>query len=265
MKLIGQGNTAEIYEFDNNKIVKLFRPGVPETIIHNELERTDFIESIIPNVPKNFGLIEIDNRIGIIYSKVEGTDMIQLMLKSLNKTKRYSKEFAQFHFDLHKNHVYQNKFSLKDKLFTDIDNVSVIDAYTKKQIKDYVKSLPAGNSLCHFDFHPGNIMIEQNSPVILDWMTSCVGNKFVDVARTYIVLRYGEFPHGNILVKTIIRLFQKYIAKIYLSEYLNLSNSNKELLETWFLPIATARLSEWISPKEQKQLLQLINNELKKI
>ena len=108
-------------------------------------------------------------------------------------------------------------------------------------------------------------MIEHDSPIIIDWMTSCVGNKFADVARTYIILSYGEIPHGNILVKTVIRLFQKYIAKIYLSEYLNLSHSKKEVLETWFLPVATARLSEWVSPKEQKQLLQLITNELKKI
>ena len=35
-KLIGQGRTAEVYEYSTGKIIKLFRNGIPANVIKNE-------------------------------------------------------------------------------------------------------------------------------------------------------------------------------------------------------------------------------------
>lgn len=36
LALIGQGNTAEIYDYDNDCILKLFRDGFPKTGVSKE-------------------------------------------------------------------------------------------------------------------------------------------------------------------------------------------------------------------------------------
>ena len=35
----------------------------------------------------------------------------------------------------------------------------------------------AGASVCHFDFHPGNILVRGPKYQVIDWMTACAGNK----------------------------------------------------------------------------------------
>ena len=40
----------------------------------------------------------------------------------------------------------------------------------------YIDCLPDGNILCHFDFHPNNIILSDNNYSIIDWMTACKGD-----------------------------------------------------------------------------------------
>lgn len=44
------------------------------------------------------------------------------------------------------------------------------------------------------DFHPGNIMMRDQDPVIIDWMTVGLGDRCADVARTNLILNFGEMP-----------------------------------------------------------------------
>ena len=57
-------------------------------------------------------------------------------------------------------------------------------------LADKIKCLPSGNTLCHGDFHPYNIMITAESvAVIIDFANICKGPKEYDVARTYFLLK----------------------------------------------------------------------------
>ncbi|MEO1770743.1 aminoglycoside phosphotransferase family protein [Candidatus Enterococcus ferrettii] len=265
MKQIGLGNTAEIYLLDQKRVLKLFREGIPESIVKDEFEKSYFIESIITNTPKAYELMHLENRAGIVYSKVEGYDMIKVMLRSVHRINFYSKRLADMHLELHKHSSQHEQFNLSQKLNNDINATDLLDSTTKKKIQKYINQLPQGNSLCHFDFHPGNIMLEdQNHPIIIDWMTACIGNKYADVARTYLLLTYGELPHANFIVNRVINFFQKYIAKIYLDEYIKQSGAQLSEIKQWMLPVAAARLHEWLSPNEREKLLSLIHQELEK-
>lgn len=41
-KLIGQGNTAEIFEWGNHSVLKLYRSGLPDDLCINEFEITKY-------------------------------------------------------------------------------------------------------------------------------------------------------------------------------------------------------------------------------
>lgn len=83
-----------------------------------------------------------------------------------------------------------------------------------------------------------------------------------DVARTGILLKYGEMPRGNGLVKKVVSMIQKHIYKIYIEEYKKISNISQQDIDRWELPVLAARLCEWISEKEKILLVAKIREKL---
>lgn len=263
-KMIGQGNTAEIYSLDDNKVLKLFRRGLYKEIVEKEYQNSILIQNILDCVPRAYEMVEVNGRHGIIYQEVKGVDMLKVMLTSLWKINVYARQLAHYHLYIQKP-VIDNMCKVKEKLEEDLNSVDVLSDENKDILREYLKQLPEGTELCHFDFHPGNIMITNNKPVFLDWMTACRGDVCADVARTCIMLKYGEVANASWIVRKLISIFQHHIYKIYIKEYLMISKRNIEDIKRWELPVAAARLREWISENEKKALIQLVNDHCDKI
>ena len=263
-KLIRQGNTAEVFLYDETKILKLFRSGFPYEIIAAEYEVTKRICADLPFVPKVFGLAEYKNRYGILYEKIDGKDMIADMLKKPYKLRAYSKSLAHIHARIH-NSTVNSGSDIKAKLADNITASTDLTEQEKEKIKSYLKTLPDGKALCHFDFHPGNVMIKNNEFFVIDWMTACNGNAASDVARTFLLLQYGELLYANSFVKLVAHAVEKHIGKIYLRQYKKLTGMSDAEIKKWLLPIAAARLIEWIPETEKNKLLKFVRKELAKL
>ena len=55
-----------------------------------------------------------------------------------------------------------------------------------------INKLPKGNTLCHGDFYPYNIIVTlENQPSVIDFANICRGPKEYDIARTYVLLKEG--------------------------------------------------------------------------
>ena len=67
LQMLGQGNTAEIYAYENNRILKLFRNGMPLPPILNEYRMAGIIQCSLDCVPKAYELVSYNKRYGIIY------------------------------------------------------------------------------------------------------------------------------------------------------------------------------------------------------
>lgn len=259
LKLIGQGNTAEIFELEDNKIVKIFREGMAAEVVLHEYEQSIFIHTYLKNTPKAYELTQVSGRPAIIYERVCGVDMIKAMLRSVLRINDYAKMLADLHLTIHQEKVGSEKvYQIKQKLLDDISAVKEFSAEQVTILGNYIAELPEGQSICHFDFHPGNIMLRNGEGVIIDWMTACIGDPCADVARTLLLLKYGELANANYFVKKAISLSQRYVAKIYYKEYLKQMKVAEEDVERWILPVAAARLSEWIPDSERKRLLELV-------
>lgn len=263
-KMIGQGNTAEIYRLDNEKILKLFRTGFPKEATEREYQNGITVQKILDCVPKVYEMVEIEGRYGIVYEEIKGKDLLKTMIASFGKINHYAKKLAHYHLDIQKP-VNETLYSVKDKLEEDINSVNELSEAYKEVIRKYLKQLPDGNVLCHFDFHPGNIIIEDKKAVFLDWMTACKGDVCADVARTSIMLKYGGVEHAPWIMIKLISFFQHHIYKVYIKEYLRISNRSMEDINRWELPVAAARLREWIPEDEKQILVQLVKERCKEI
>lgn len=262
IKIMSQGNTAEVFAYEENKILKLFRSDMPKEAVFEEYKKASVIQTIMPNVPRVYEIVLYENRYGIIYEKITGNDMIKIMISQPFKLKHFAKELAHFHATFLKNSIDVG-LSVKQKLDREIDLSDELSVVDKRKIKEYLHCLPEGDKLCHFDFHPGNVMMVNDELIIIDWMTACTGNPNADVARTCLLLQYGELPHANFAVRNLAHFLEKYIGKKYYEEYKKITGVTDGDIEQWILPIAAARLMEWIPNNEKRKLLKIIKDRLK--
>ena len=52
--------------------------------------------------------------------------------------------------------------------------------------------LPDEEALCHGELHPGNVILAEGGPVIVDWKGASRGSSLSDVARVVLAIKAGE-------------------------------------------------------------------------
>lgn len=269
MKKISEGRTAEIFAHDEQKIVKLYRAGFPIEAVRYEFEVNRMVALLGIPAPRAYELIDSDHKKGIVFEWIEGSTLLRMSIQYPDELDRLTKEFADLHYRIHKYELDMDRIGgtsvLKQKmvLAQNIQNASQLSDDVKKEIIDYLEKLPDGNSLCHGDYHPENVMIGERNWVI-DWMTGMIGNPAGDVARTVLLFRFGTLPDEvPESVKAALELMRNKMNDMYLEQYLIYSGLQFSDIDKWLLPIAAARLSEWIPDEEKALLLNLIEERLK--
>lgn len=183
-QLLGQGNTADIYEYGENKVLKLYREGISESACQQEFYITQNINLTFGNFPKAYEVVHIEGRNGALYERIYGQSMLKEMLSNMGAFKKQCMYLAHYHNSIHQLVDFEQP-RVKVKLKSDIRHVKELTDVEKKKLFQYIDTLPDGSVLCHFDFHPDSIILRDGKAVIIDWMTACVSNCLSDVARTY--------------------------------------------------------------------------------
>jgi uncharacterized protein (TIGR02172 family) len=261
-QLIGEGNTAEVYEWGDKAILKLFRKGMPCEAIEREYQVNKVIEKFGLSIPEAKQLIEVDGRKGIIYTKITGESLLGKIMKHPLSMNKCIKKIANLHWQIHSCTASELP-KQKEVLGWNIRHTKELTDSEKMAVLDRLKKLPQGDALCHGDFHPGNVMASGDTLYLLDWMTGTAGTPAADAARTMLLLKDAAIP-GKMskAAKVIIGITRKYMARIYLKQYLKLSGLHKEDIDRWRVPIAAARLIEWIPEEEKKFLLKVIRKSI---
>ena len=157
-KLIGQGRTAEVFEWEEDKILKLYRTGLPKMMIEKEYEISGSICEQLNLVPKVYDLIETDNRHGIIYEKINGITMMKVIASKPWRVKKEAQRLAELHKFIQQKVNFKLP-SCKKRLKDNISKVELLQDNVKTILYKYIDELEEDNILCHGDFHPDNIII----------------------------------------------------------------------------------------------------------
>ena len=227
---IGIGNTAEVFEHGDDKVLKLYYESQPASSIYQEFNKTQaFNQSGIP-CPKAFEVVRHNNRLGIVFEKVQGKSLLNVLINSgdveytsnilaslhqaiLSKTSTILPSYKTFLFQ------YVNG--------NDTETLALID------------KLDDDNTLCHGDFHPGNIIMNHEQAVVIDFMNACSGPRLYDIARTYYLIRYSPVP-PYIKDQDAIKKLQVILS----DQYLHKMGVRREILEDYLTVIAKTRDSE---------------------
>jgi aminoglycoside phosphotransferase (APT) family kinase protein len=137
--------------------------------------------------------------------------------------------------------------------------VGTVRADLAERGMDALSRLPDGDRLCHGDFHPANIILAKQGPIVIDWPIATRGDAAADVARSLLILRIGELPPGSpMLLRTLEKVGRTVLLWRYTVSYMRAASIRRESIDRWTLPLAIARLSEGIV-EERPRLLKFID------
>ena len=98
---IGEGATAEIFLWDEDKILKLYHEGASPREAEKEAACASSAYDAGVKTPAVIDTIIIENRQGIIFERVHGVTMTEAIIANPQKLISYAHLLAELQIDLH--------------------------------------------------------------------------------------------------------------------------------------------------------------------
>lgn len=238
---LGSGKEAEVFAF-GEAVIKLYKAGVPKRAVFREAAALAQAEALDLPAPSVGGVRQIDDRWGIVMSRVDGRSFAESIVAQPTDKEAYLKAMALLHCRIH---ACQAVFSgsLKARLEADICRAAALSEGQRRRLLEELGALPDGDRLCHGDFHPWNVLGSPSQASVIDWMAASRGTPAADVCRSYV----------------LIRSIAPDLASSYVEAYAQVARERREDIFKWLSVVAAARLAEGV-PDEANGLMAMLES-----
>jgi len=257
-EMISRGRTAEVFAWKDDQVLKLFLKDWPVPQVDHEAHVTDAVHKAGLPAPAVEEIVEVEGRLGIVLERVDGPSMLPVLTSKPWRIGRLARTLAELHAAIHSCEMPELQ-SLKEDLGSSIRGLELPEEM-KEAVLRHLEQLPDGNTICHIDFHPDNILMSSHGPVVIDWANPRRGDPLADVTSCSLLLRLAPVPQF-MAGRWLINMFRGQLHSIYLKRYLQLRPGSREQMAAWELPLITARLADSI-PEERDMLLASIEKSL---
>ena len=242
--LIGQGQQAEIYAWDDGRVVKLFFEKFSQESVEREAMLTGAVAATGLPVPQIFDTVQIDGRHGFVMSRVEGISLLDRFGSKPWGLLGDAKLFASLHVQVNATQS-DDLPPLRERLRANITEAGVLPDEWKAEAHTVLNALPDGDFVCHGDFHPDNVMITSDGPAIIDWPAAQKGVAAADFARALVVLMTATLPaHIPRFQRLMMDAGRALFTHTYRKHYRRITRMNPDYVRAWMLPICAARFNE---------------------
>lgn len=206
-KILKEGHMATVY-VEKDKAYKKYDVFYPEEWIDKEIYIHDILhEKTSLNVPKMYktNMHEIKMPFlntstleqGIIdkFEHTKLTDFVHLQ----SQINAYSA------LELENAHIVFKRWILMSQLGKDIKNIAL----------EILENLEYKNHLCHFDYQPSHVVLNEKEYFIVDWIHAKLANPILDIASTYIILRLKSYKIAHKYLYKVIDMMDVKLDDIY--------------------------------------------------
>lgn len=248
-KPIAQGRTADVFPWDDTHILKLFHSWFDLENIQYEQAMARAVYASGVRSPQVGEIVRVGDRNGLIYERVPGISMLDLLLQRPWKVFHFARRLARLHARMHECIFDVNIPAQRSQIESKINRAGSLSAPVRTGLLNALASLPGGDRVCHGDFHPANVLVHGEQETVIDWIDSARGNPLADVARTSILaLGVAESSQAS---NPFLKAFTKVLHSAYLRHYFSLRPGGEKEYRRWLPIVAGARLSENIPELEQ--------------
>lgn len=254
LPLIGQGRAAEVFQLDADRVLKVARAGA-EAAVEREAVALRAAQAAGAPVPALHEVGTYDGRSGIVMTRVRGKDMLSDLGRRPWLIVRVGAKLGRIHAQVHRASAPAELPSVK--AYAE-ERVARLPAAQRDKVLALMRELPDGDRLCHLDFHPGNVIRDGATMVVIDWSSAARGDPLADVAFTVLGLQGGAAPPGTALVTRVLApIGRGMIVRGYLRSYRRHAELERPRLSRWRVVAAGVRLSYEIAG-EQDLLARII-------
>ena len=223
-------------------VVKVFNESHPKSDVFNEALNHARVEETGFDVPKVLEVSQADGKWAIAIEFVEGDTLAELMKKNPGKVDEYMEMFVDLQLEMHsKKAPLLNK--LKDKMIRQIDSLAGdLDATVRYELHTRLDSMPKHTKVCHGDFNPSNVIVNDQGAFVVDWSHATQGNASADAAMTYL----------------LFALESEELAAKYMELFCRKSDTAKQYVQQW-LPIVAATQMVKKKDSEKEFLMKWID------
>ncbi len=232
------GRSAEIHDFEPGWVLKTPMPGFE---IVRDLEAANYkaLEPLGLPMPRCRGLASVADGEGLVLEKIVGPSMRAEMQAHPERQGELAELFLKLWERIHQR-AEAEILTIRGRIDWCCDRAQV----------DRPEHLPAGEAvICHFDFHPDNVILSEAGPVVIDWVDALLGPVEADEARTLLLL---GFPFGP----------DEQPSTFARAVYESVMTRRSEQVRAWIPLIARARLGEGFEGAEADRLRAIGSGEL---
>ncbi len=252
-RVIGHGARADVYALGADKAVKLYWAGTPTATADLEFTKARAVYQAGLPVPAVFDRVDIDGRPGIVFERVPGRSLADVLGRGPWRYEQVGRTLAELHASIHQEQLPEiPTIDIRARLAQRITESSGLPSRIVDAVLAVLDKMPDDTAprLCHGDFHGENVLMSLRGPAVIDWPDSLNADPAVDVARTVLVHRLAPYQARG-LKRLATRALIWKVERSYLRRYSQLCSLDLDALEAWQIPLAAARLSEGIRGEDQ--------------
>ncbi len=248
---LGAGREADVHAWGDDAVVKLYRPGVGghrfEMLALAELDGRGV-------TPKLIGTVCCDGRTGLVMERLDGADMLSVLQHQPWRVLGLARTLAAAHLTVHGVEAPATLPAVREVLAARISGAA-LPPHLRDHALRVLEGLPDGDSLCHGDLHPGNVLLTEDRVAVVDWPGAARGAPEADHARTRLLLRWAAPPPGTSLMdRALMAAGRSVFATSYERAYRRGASLTLPRPEAWLVVHAAARSGEGIDDEHPRIL-----------
>ena len=221
-KPFAKGGTGECYRLDEDTILKLYYEGFPKEYVQRE--KAGARTALVAGVPTaiSFQPVQVGNRYGLVYERVEGKTLSELTAQEPSLAQERGGMLAVIAKTLHGAHG--KPWSLPrttEHIRKELPKIDYATESTIRHIQAFMDGLDEEQGFVHGDFHPNNVIVSADGPMLIDMGDFSLGSPLFDLASLLFCLfespeaKKGGFNPFNGLTREEAKAFWQGFEKAY--------------------------------------------------
>jgi aminoglycoside phosphotransferase (APT) family kinase protein len=183
-ELLGTGRTADVYAIGQGRVLRRYRVSID---VQAEAEIMTYLYGVGYPVPKVHDAAGQD----LVMDRLDGRDMLADLGRRPWLIRQHARTLAGLHNRLH-----------ETKAPPGLPPAGV--------------SSQAGDRVLHLDFHPGNVMLTSQGPMVIDWTNAAAGAPGADVAMAYLIMATSDVDLIPVYLRPMVALLRAVLFREFL-------------------------------------------------
>jgi aminoglycoside phosphotransferase (APT) family kinase protein len=263
LPLLGEGREAQTLAWSENRVLRLLKDPAHADRLGRERIALAAARAAGAPVPQDYGALTVDERPGMVLERIDGPNLLSLLADRPWLLPRIARTLGETQARLHAAVVHEGLPTVHEIIRRALTESRLIPARFTKPALARLEQLPGGDTLCHWDFQPANVILGARGPRVVDWSFAARGHPAADVARTRLILAIGEPPRdAGVVIRRLDVLGRRALSALYLRAYAKARPIETRLVNRWLPLVALPRLTANV-PEERGRLIALIDDAIR--